>query len=85
MKKEKLKRSVSTVAAAVIAAAAMSLPSAPKAPAGVSAADNVLKYEFEDGKTSGGKIHSNGVSDVKLGDFGKGLCLPRPEGYYPQR
>ncbi|MBQ6034942.1 MAG: glycoside hydrolase, partial [Ruminococcus sp.] len=47
----------------------MSLPSAPKAPAGVSAADNVLKYEFEDGKTSGGKIHSNGVSDVKLGDF----------------
>ena len=69
MKKEKLKRYVSTVAAAVIAAAAMSLPSAPAAPGRVSAADNVLKYEFEDGKTSGGKIHANGVSDVKLGDF----------------
>lgn len=69
MKKETLKRSVSTVAAAVIAAAAMSLPSAPAAPGRVSAADNVLKYEFEDGKTSGGKIHANGVSDVKLGDF----------------
>lgn len=30
---------------------------------------DVLKYEFEDGSTSGGKIHSNGVSDVKTEDF----------------
>lgn len=30
---------------------------------------NVLKYEFEDGSTSGGKIHENGASDVKIEDF----------------
>lgn len=30
---------------------------------------DVLKYEFEDGSTSGGKIHANGVSDVKTEDF----------------
>lgn len=30
---------------------------------------NVLKYEFEDGSTSGGKIHANGASDVKTKDF----------------
>lgn len=69
MKKDTLKRSASTVAAAFIAAAAMSFPSASQAPTRARAADNVLKYEFEDGKTSGGKIHANGASDVKMGDF----------------
>lgn len=63
------KRSASTVAAAFIAATAMSIPSAPKAPESASAADSVLRYEFEDGKTSGGKIHANGASDVKMEDF----------------
>ena len=35
----------------------------------VSAETSVLKYEFEDGTTSGGKIHANGASDVKMEDF----------------
>ncbi|MBP5430687.1 glycosyl hydrolase [Ruminococcus sp.] len=69
MKKEILNRSVSTVAAAFIAASAISFPSAPEAPEKAVAADTILKYEFEDGETSGGKIHANGASDVKMGDF----------------
>ena len=69
MKKEILKRSAGTVAAAFIAVTAMSLPSAPAVPEKAAAADTVLKYEFEDGSTSGGKIHVNGASDVKMGNF----------------
>ncbi len=61
MKKEIIKRSACTVAAAFIAVAAMSFPSAMKDGKSASAADNVLKYEFEDGKTSGGKIFTEGV------------------------
>ena len=63
-----LRRSASFMAAALMAAYAAA-PGAFSAPSTVSAADTVLKYEFEDGKTSGGKLHTNGVSDVKLGDF----------------
>jgi len=63
-----LRRSASFAAAALMAAYAAA-PGAFSAPSAVSAADTVLKYEFEDGKTSGGKLHTNGVSDVKLGDF----------------
>jgi mannan endo-1,4-beta-mannosidase len=69
LKKEIKKRSAGTVAAAFIAVTAMSFPSAPKAPESASAADSVLRYEFEDGKTEGGKIHANGASDVKTEDF----------------
>lgn len=70
MKKENMKRSACTVAAAFIAASAMTFPSsAMKTAKSAVAADSVMKYEFEDGKTSGGKIHANGASDVKLGDF----------------
>lgn len=36
---------------------------------------DVLKYEFEDGSTSGGKIHANGVSDVKMEDLPKDTDL----------
>ena len=61
MKKDIIKRSACTVAAAFIAAAAMSFPSAMKDGKGVSAADTVLKYEFEDGKTSGGKFYTEGI------------------------
>ena len=69
MKKENMKRAACTVAAAFIASAAMSFPSALAKPSAVLAADEVLKYEFEDGKTSGGKIHADGASDVKMSDF----------------
>ena len=69
MKKEILKRYVGTVAAAFIAASAISFLSAPEVPEKAAAADTILKYEFEDGETSGGKIHENGASDVKMGDF----------------
>ena len=70
MKKEIIKRSACTVAAAFIAVAAMSFPSAMKDGKSASAADTVLKYEFEDGKTSGGKFYTSGVkskpdADVK--------------------
>ncbi|WP_303765854.1 glycosyl hydrolase [Ruminococcus flavefaciens] len=61
MKKEIIKRSACTVAAAFIAVAAMSFPSAMKDGKSASAADTVLKYEFEDGKTSGGKFYTSGV------------------------
>ena len=75
MKKENMKRAAGTVAAAFIASAAMSFPSALAKPSAVLAADEVLKYEFEDGKTSGGKIHADGASDVKMSDFPEGTDL----------
>ncbi len=81
MRKENMKRSACTVAAAFIAAAAMTFPISPmKPPKSAVAADTVLKYEFEDGKTSGGKIHANGASDVKLGDFPADTDLSRFSG-----
>jgi len=61
LKKDIIKRSACTVAAAFIAAAAMSFPSAMKDGKGAAAADTVLKYEFEDGKTSGGKFYTAGI------------------------
>jgi len=75
LKKENMKRAACTVAAAFIAVAAMSFPSALARPSAVSAADDVLRYEFEDGKTSGGKIHADGASDVKMSDFPEGTDL----------
>ena len=75
MKKENMKRAACTVAAAFIAVAAMSFPSALTKHPAVSAAENVLKYEFEDGKTSGGKIHADGASDIKMSDFPEGTDL----------
>ena len=69
MKKEIIKRSVCTVTAAFIAVTAMSFPSAAVAPYKASAAGTVLKYEFEEGKTEGGKIYADGASGVKLEDF----------------
>lgn len=75
MKKENMKRAACTVAAAFIATSAMSFPSALVKPSAVLAADEVLKYEFEDGKTSGGKIHADGASDVKMSDFPEGTDL----------
>ena len=75
MKKENMKRAACTVAAAFIASAAMSFPSALAKPSAVLAADEVLRYEFEDGKTSGGKIHADGASDVKMSDFPEGTDL----------
>ena len=66
MKKEIIKRSACTVAAAFIAVAAMSFPSALKAPESASAADSVLRYEFEDGKTEGGKIHIRALGSFTM-------------------
>ena len=44
-------------------------------PLAASSAETVQKYEFEDGKTSGGKIYANGTEGVKLGDFPKDTDL----------
>lgn len=69
MKQKMLKRYAGTAAAALIAVTAVNFPSAADAPNKAAAADNVLKYEFEDGKTEGGKIYTDGGASVKLGDF----------------
>ena len=61
MKKENMKRSACTVAAAFIASAAMSFPSVRKDGKYAAAAEGLLKYEFEDGTVSGGEIHSAAV------------------------
>lgn len=66
MKKENRRRSACAVAAAFIAAAAVGIPSAFEKPSVVSAADTVFRYEFEDGKTDGGKLYVNGDSDVDM-------------------
>ena len=43
----------------MLTAGMMALSACPAIPS-AQAADNVLKYEFEDGKTSGGKIYTEG-------------------------
>ncbi|MCM1006942.1 MAG: glycoside hydrolase [Ruminococcus flavefaciens] len=58
MKKSFIKTSLCTALATAIISAGTSF--APKLPENASAEDLVLKYEFEDGTTSGGKIHSSG-------------------------
>ena len=58
MKKKFIKSSICTALAAAVVSAGTSF--APKLPESASAEDLVLKYEFEDGATSGGKIHSSG-------------------------
>lgn len=58
MKKSLLKSSVCTALAAAVISAGTSF--APKLPERASAENLVLKYEFEDGATSGGKIYTSG-------------------------
>lgn len=67
--KRHLRRAFAAAAAFFVACAAVGEPMNVCRTGSISAADNVLKYEFEDGKTDGGKIHADGASDVKLGDF----------------
>ncbi len=63
-----LRSSVGTALAAVIAAAGADLTVLPQKNA--AAADIVLKYEFEDGATQGGKIYGNGMEGFdKAKDF----------------
>lgn len=57
MRKKLLKRSTCAVLTAALTTAGLALP--PKTTQ-ISAADTVLKYEFEDGSVSGGKIYSEG-------------------------
>ena len=57
MRKKSIKRSTCAVLAAALTTAGLALP--PKTTQ-ISAADTVLKYEFEDGSVSGGKIYSEG-------------------------
>lgn len=61
----KMKKKIVAMAAA---AAVLSSVSVPVASADKSA-EQVLKYEFEDGMTSGGKIFANGMQGVKLEDL----------------
>ncbi len=62
-----LKRFISaSLAAAVTFAGSSYIQTAPVA---VTKAADVMKYEFEEGKTSGGKIYSDGTNGVKMGDF----------------
>ncbi len=58
MKKSLIKSFVCTAIAAAVVSSGTSF--APKIPENASAEELVLKYEFEDGTTSGGKIHSSG-------------------------
>ena len=67
--KRQLRRSACAAAAAIIACTAVNLPANRQMTSKSSAAENVLKYEFEDGMTSGGKIYADGASGVKLSDF----------------
>ncbi len=69
MKKDIIKRSVCTVAAACMAFGAVDFPSVSRICKRASAADNILKYEFEDGSTEGGKIYANGTEGVKTDDL----------------
>ena len=69
MKKDIIKRSVCTVAAACMAFGAVDFPSVSRICERASAADNILKYEFEDGSTEGGKIYTNGTEGVKTDDL----------------
>lgn len=65
----KLKKHGKFTAAALTAIMAASSVTA-SVPAVITAAEpTVQKYEFEDGMTSGGKIHANGASNVKKEDF----------------
>ena len=72
--KLKLKKHEKIAAAAITALMAVSSVTA-SVPAVISAAESVQKYEFEDGKTDGGKIYANGTEGVKLGDFPKDTDL----------
>ena len=58
MKKSLIRSSICTALAAAVVSAGTSF--APQLPESASAEDLVLKYEFEDGATSGGKIHNSG-------------------------
>lgn len=80
MKKDIKKRYACTVAAAFIAASAMSFPSDMTVRKEALAADDALKYEFEDGKTEGGKIYQNGVAGVDLSDWPKETDLSNFSG-----
>ena len=72
------KRIVSAALAAAITAAGTSFSSI----AGISSAnaEDIMKYEFEDGKTSGGKIYSEGVKYVKTEDFPEDTDLSNYSG-----
>ena len=72
------KRIVSAALAAAITAAGTSFSSI----AGISSAnaEDIMKYEFEDGKTSGGKIYSEGVKGVKTEDFPEDTDLSNYSG-----
>ena len=63
--RKKVLKTVSAVVAAIIAASAV-VPSAVTYPV-TAAGGNVQIYEFENGKTSGGKIFSNGTEGLKRG------------------
>ena len=36
-----------------------------------AAAEDIMKYEFEEGKTDGGKLYTDGINGVKMDDFPK--------------
>lgn len=61
----KIKRKIAVLAAA---AAVLSSVTTPAVSADTSS-ENILKYEFEDGMTSGGKIFANGTQGVKFEDL----------------
>lgn len=69
MKKHKLRSTVCTALAAAVFTA--SSPFAPTVPESAAADEpaSLLKYEFEDGLTSGGTIYSNGTEGVKTEDL----------------
>ena len=69
----KVNKIVSAVSALVLAAVAVSPVSTLTYRA--AADDGSVKYEFEDGKTEGGKIYANGAGDVDMSDWPEGTDL----------
>lgn len=68
-------KKLNKICAAAMAAAMTVLSSSGTAPVSGLAADGAVRYEFEDGKTDGGKIYSNGTEGLDLSDYPKDTDL----------
>jgi len=62
----KFSRIISAVSALVLTAGVSVIPGSFTSADSAAAADNSVIYEFEDGKTEGGKIYSDGASGVDM-------------------
>ena len=68
-----LMKLISTASALVLSANAAAVPASQSAEK--TSSSEAVRYEFEDGKTEGGKIYLNGDADVDMGDWPEGTNL----------